>query len=568
MQTNLDVRSLFLKAYTLQHENQIQEAILLYQDILVQHTNHLDAMRYLGLAYAQMEDMPQAIAWMKRALAIQPSDANLHMNLGNAYKRCGEFDHAIEQYQQALAIDPNYAQAYNNLAGIYAKKDQYHLALQAYRKAVHAEPGFTQAHFNLGLLLLRYHELAAAEIQFNNVFALDPSNTGAQFYLGLLKLQADDLEAAETLFKEVLAIEPHDIDALVNLGVTALKQSREQVAIDYFTQALLLDENNIEARNNLAATFIHFDRYENALMHYDLLIKDDPENIEYLYNIGVAQMGLGHIQDAVTRFEKILRYQNTHFGALSNLAAIEMRAGHRDAACELLKRALQAKPDDQTSRFMLEALTGDHKQLPTCSAYAHDLFNHYAMYYEKHVQDVLNYAIPQRIWEVFCQLDCKKVERGLDLGCGTGLTGLVLRPFCQYLVGVDIAANMLSVAREKQVYDDLVESEIIRFLHQDTARYQLVVVADVLPYLGDLEPIFEAIKPRLGADSLFVFTTEISADEPWKIQKSLRFAHHPDYLQALCDQHGFKVNYQQIITARKQENQDLNVMLSVLALSG
>ena len=37
----------------------------------------------------------------------------------------------------------------------------------------------------------------------------------------------------------------------------------------------------------------------------------------------------------------------------------------------------------------------------------------------------------------------------LDLGCGTGLAGAAFRPFCDWLVGVDLSPAMLAQARGK-----------------------------------------------------------------------------------------------------------------------
>src|SRR5579872_5903870 len=98
MQTTHDIPSLFSKAYTLQHQNEVQAAIPLYQEILSKQPDHVEAMRYLGLAYAQSGDMHKAIEWMGKALVQRPDDANLHMNMGNAYKQLGEFDKAVGHY--------------------------------------------------------------------------------------------------------------------------------------------------------------------------------------------------------------------------------------------------------------------------------------------------------------------------------------------------------------------------------------------------------------------------------------------------------------------------------------
>ena len=57
----------------------------------------------------------------------------------------------------------------------------------------------------------------------------------------------------------------------------------------------------------------------------------------------------------------------------------------------------------------------------------------------------------------------------LDIGCGTGLCGPLLRPYASRLVGVDLSAGMLAHARQKEVYTELVQCELTEFLRGTTS---------------------------------------------------------------------------------------------------
>jgi predicted TPR repeat methyltransferase len=558
---NMDPEVLFSNAHELQREGQLPEAIRCYEQLLILSPNHVEALRFIALAYAQLDDMHNTVLYLKRALDLQPTDARLHNNIANAYKKSLDYDKAIYHYQQALQFDPDYAQAHNNLATVYALQEEYQQALHHYRLAVHAEPDFTAAHYNLGLLFLKNNQLEPAKIQFTNVLTLNPGHVDAQFYIGILLLEANALEKAEEAFQNVLITNSEHVEALINLGVIALKHEHGQIAVDYFTRALALDNDNVDARNNLAATFIHNDRFENALIHYTVLLQHDPHHIEYLYNAGVAQMALGHLKEATTLFEAILTQQDDHFAALTNLAAIHIRLGKRDEAIVLLEHALVANPKDDATQFMLNALTGCEKKPDACPTYVSNLFNNYALYYDQHVQGPLHYSLPHIIGRALHQLNCTKVLNAIDLGCGTGLSGVVLRELSEHLTGVDIAAKMLSQARAKGIYDQLIESELITFLQQDKQHYELAVAADVLPYIGELDTLFSAVNQHLTHEGLFIFTHEISENQPWKLQDSARFSHHPDYIKTLCDQQNFHIIYQEKVVARQQNGQALHVML-------
>ena len=549
----IDIDALFHEARQHQHRGDLSDALALYERILQHQPNHADAWHGQGLIYAQQGQMPEAIRCLEQAMRLAPDNPAVHNNLGNAWKNTGQIEQAIAQYQQAIALAPDYAQAHNNLAGIYARQGLYQAALRHYHLAVHAEPDFSAAHFNLGLLLLNHHQLRHAETQFRNVLSLNPEHLDAQFYLGVLALEEERLNEAEACFSKVIQHDPNHVQALCNLGIVTLKRQQGQLAIDYFSKALALDNDHSESRNNLAATFMHYDRFENALMHYDVLLQQDPDNIDYLYNSGVAEMALGHLNEATGHFEHLLSLQGDHFSALNNLAAIFIRLENRGKARELLKKAVAANPADTASQHMLRALSGKTDKAETSPEYAENLFNNYALFYDQHLRQQLHYTLPNQLLKLLAELGISSSAHSLDLGCGTGLSGQVLRDVSQRLDGVDIAAKMIAQAREKGIYDQLTESELVSFLHQTPEQYNLIVALDVLPYLGDLQPLFAAVSDRLLKDGWFIFSTEISETSSWELQENARFRHHSDYLRGLANRYGFSVISQEVVIARRQE---------------
>ncbi|WP_419420138.1 tetratricopeptide repeat protein [Legionella sp. D16C41] len=555
---------LFTKANQLHQNNQLPEAIDLYETILKQNPEHVQSLHFLALAQAELGDLIQAVTYFKKALQLDANNPILYNNLANTYKKNHQFDEAICNYQKAITLEPTYAQAHNNLASTYAVLGQHQQALAHYHHALKNAPDFAAAHFNLGLLFISQNKLDEARIQFQNVLALNPKHLEAMFYLGVLALEANQLTEAEQAFQQVISENSNHVEALTNLGVIALKREQGQLSVDYFSKALALDNEHIEARNNLAATFMHYDRFENALMHYDYLLQKDPTNIEYLYNSGVAQMALGHLNEAINHFEHLLNEQHDHFAALNNLAAIYMRLNDKEKAKVLLTQALAVNPNDKTSKHMLNAIAGSTEQAETSTEYAANLFNNYALYYDQHVQKHLKYSLPNQILNLLEELKISHCEKTLDLGCGTGLTGQVLRDSTQQLIGVDIAKKMLDWARPKGIYDNLIEAEALTYLTNNKELYNLIVAADVLPYFGDLSSLFQQISQHLENEGYFIFTTEISSIMPWQLQTSARFSHHEKYLEQLAHANLFEIKAKKQIIARHQDSLPLPVWLVAL----
>ena len=437
-------------------------------------------------------------------------------------------------------------------------------ALNDYHRAVNAAPDSIPAHYSLGVFFMQQNQLDYAQTQFKNVLALYPNHINALFYSGLLCLNNQQLDLAENLFQHILSLNSEHVQTIVNLGVIRLQRHHGQDAINYFTKALAIDEHNLEAKNNLAATFMHHDRFEAALVYYNSLLQDDPQNAEYNYNAGVAQMALGHLDRATLHFNQVLVQKNTfHSMAYNNLAAIQLRLGQRESAILLLTNALRLNPSDQSSQFMLSALTQDQQHAKTCTTYVGNLFDNYALYYDHHLKQILHSTLPEQMVEVLHQQGYVKFAQTLDLGCGTGLSGLVLREMSEQLTGVDLSEKMLAQARLKEIYDSLTCSEISSFLNKNTSAYNLIMAADVLPYMGDLEQLFQRVHVQLAMNGLFIFNIEISAHMPWQLQDNIRFSHHQNYIHELCTRNQFNLIVEKKTQSRQHEHKILTVMLYV-----
>jgi predicted TPR repeat methyltransferase len=144
----------------------------------------------------------------------------------------------------------------------------------------------------------------------------------------------------------------------------------------------------------------------------------------------------------------------------------------------------------------------------------------------------------------------------LDLGCGTGLTGEAMRDRAAHITGVDLAGEMVDIAGEKGDYDRLFVGDAVVFLEDnDGDPWDLIVAADVLPYLGRVEALFRGAAARLAPGGALVFSTE-SAPEgspEYIVGRKHRFAHSGTHILAVLEAHGFEVLEVAPITVREDE---------------
>jgi predicted TPR repeat methyltransferase len=136
----------------------------------------------------------------------------------------------------------------------------------------------------------------------------------------------------------------------------------------------------------------------------------------------------------------------------------------------------------------------------------------------------------------------------LDIGCGTGLCGPLLRPMARRLVGVDLSPNMLSKAAARAVYDQLNCAELTQWLAECGQQFGLAVAADVLCYFGDLSAAFANVRAVLAPGGCFACSLEAqpgsagplsagsvaesSAPEPFVLLPHGRYQHDRKYVEA------------------------------------
>lgn len=256
--------------------------------------------------------------------------------------------------------------------------------------------------------------------------------------------------------------------------------------------------------------------------------------------------------------------------------ALELeKAGSRDEAAALYRTCLEIDPDDRcgASVRLASMQLGDAPEKAP-DAYVATLFDQHAEVFDDILTGQLGYAVPMQLAEILAADPDARFGRMLDLGCGTGLSGMTLGPLCDHATGVDISEKMVDQADERAVYDALFVNEAVHFLEewrkareldagQDYAPFDLIVATDVLPYMGALEPLFAGVTANTNPGACFAFSSETMPDEafagrPWQVTPNQRFAHSAAYLKKLLDEYGFsRIAAFEPITVRLEQGQPI-----------
>lgn len=233
--------------------------------------------------------------------------------------------------------------------------------------------------------------------------------------------------------------------------------------------------------------------------------------------------------------------------AYNRALALE-KAGDFPAAAKAYQDVLAIDPDDHGGAAVrLAAIGYGDAPLKAPDAYVETLFDQHAEDFEDILVEQLGYCVPMIIRQRFQLLECGPFRRMLDLGCGTGLAGTALRDMADDITGLDISENMVQVAYEKDLYETLFVAEVVDFLEDnEEAPFDLVIAADVLPYVGTLESLFQGTAANMEKGGIFAFSAETLPDDYLKgrgyaVGPHHRFGHSLAYLKSGLATAGFDI---------------------------
>lgn len=278
-------------------------------------------------------------------------------------------------------------------------------------------------------------------------------------------------------------------------------------------------------------------------------------------------LGRGEPRAAADLLEETLARAPAFIAGWFLLGHARDQAGERRGAIAAYRRALALDPKDRLGAGLRLARLGARKALGAMPrAYVRTLFDQYAARFERELRDALHYRGPDLLREAIDGVfgADRRFARVLDLGCGTGLMGEVMRGRADELVGVDLSPAMLAAAERKRIYDRLVVGDLVSFLATEDRPFDLIVAADVFVYLDDLAPVLRFAARRLAASGAIAFSAETHAENGVILRDTLRFAHGEPHLRAAAAEAALDVAYLAKASTRIEKNSPVEGLLAVL----
>jgi protein O-GlcNAc transferase len=264
------------------------------------------AYRRLGLLATIKGDLGKAISFLKKAVALDPSDGSGWMLLGDAYLIGNDHKAAWDAYHEAMVQGFDTPEHYLHMASVYRADD----VEVVFHKSIQDIPAGLKSYFNLGVEWFRKNPDRRAIELCNTALSMDSA-----FY-SVYALLAEEFFAAGDTQNAVRAA----------ARCFAPESSKERT-LDYM---------------DISPNQWFLINYDPALV--ERMIAADPRNPRLWYAIGAHGQGFDS-SSAVTAYEKVLALDPEFPGINAALGSVYFKRGDTAKAAKYFETAYNRSDD-------------------------------------------------------------------------------------------------------------------------------------------------------------------------------------------------------------------------------
>jgi serine/threonine protein kinase/Flp pilus assembly protein TadD/TolB-like protein len=262
----------------------------------------------LGLLNATSGKSDLALAEYRKALEINPGDAEAIMSVAGLYERLGHPADAETNYKRAIALRPDYWNGYLSLALFYDRQNRYPESIEQLKRVIELTPDNATAYSDLGAVYMDVGDAKsyeAAEAAFRKSIELAPkyeaySNMGYLYFV-----QKKYTDAVRTL-RRALELNDKDWRVWANLLISyqwlkdeaniPATREKAQTAIE---QALAVTPQNAKAHSLLGTYYAEENLKEKALSQAHTALALEPKNPDVLSDVAEMYEIIGDRKQAI-----------------------------------------------------------------------------------------------------------------------------------------------------------------------------------------------------------------------------------------------------------------------------
>jgi tetratricopeptide (TPR) repeat protein len=318
-----------------------------------------EILERLGVASLQARNYPDAIRYLREAIAAGRDHAELRQALGFALAAVDRCDEAVDELETSIRQRPA-ARTYLYLARCYERLKKpgvaIHLLQQSLVRAAELTPSERKdAYSTLGYLYATEGQQAAAIDAWRRALALGDDPEIAVRLGRAYRLSGDLRRARETL----LAVDPSRLPRasaamrLDELAAVSRAEGRLQASVEELQEANTL-EPAAHRYYELGLAYRALNRPAAAVEQLERAHALDAERADYAIALGYAYKEARRPRDAARVFERVVAIEPDRVGLYAELGYLYAALADTPRAVAWFRKAIDATPPDGGETALLE----------------------------------------------------------------------------------------------------------------------------------------------------------------------------------------------------------------------
>jgi tetratricopeptide (TPR) repeat protein len=299
-------------------------AIRLYEELLRQVPDSVEARTNLGAALAQEGRYDEAVQQYRRALSRDPQNETVLLNLALAFYKRGDFSQARSELDTLHKLHPDNQQAFLLLADCDLRLGKFQDAIALVEPAYNARPDDPALEYILGTALIQDGQTQKGAAVIDRIMR-NGNSAVAGVLMGASQYAASDYKLAAATLEKALSGNPEIPGAWTLYGRALLSNGENEKAKAAFQRALQADPNDFDACLHLGAILRHDGDAESAEPYVKHAAMLRPDSAQALFQIAALQAATGRLEEARSGFEKLVKQWPDFVEAHLQLALVYTR---------------------------------------------------------------------------------------------------------------------------------------------------------------------------------------------------------------------------------------------------
>lgn len=279
---------------------------------------------------------------LRKALALNPEQAEWHYNLGLTLEAAGRDAEALACYERTIDLLPDQVEPLVAAGMVCNRLERHEAALHWLDQALAMSSTCESAYAERidALARLGRHDDAEACYFISQEMLEDPSPRCLAAMAESL-LERRSYGRAGWCLREALRLEPQMPRLRARLAEVLAATGRPNQAVQLYLRELRDDPGNIDTLLDFGELLADLGRADEASEKFRRVLEMEPANVEAHEQLGRMAMLSGHYDRASAEFELVLRLDPSASGIRLSLAEALWRGGDQDSAREHLRLELE-----------------------------------------------------------------------------------------------------------------------------------------------------------------------------------------------------------------------------------